>query len=234
MSTAKTRAGESVEATEATEATEVTEVAELAEATESSQPAESSETADSGETTESNQTTESSEATDLDPKSWVAAVTGRGSRALRVGAAALLIALVTISGVEGWFVYQRHLREVAAHDAMRAAQDFTLKLANIDPNAIDQTFNDVLSGSTGKFNELYTQSSEQLRQALIDNAAAAHGTVLDAAVKSATTNKVEVMLFVDQSVRNNKLPQAQIDRSRIVLTMEKVDGRWLVSDIDHP
>ena len=128
----------------------------------------------------------------------------------------------------------RHQRDAAARAALDAATAFTIKLANIDPDAIDQTFAAVLDGSTGRFHDLYAQSGEQLRQALIDNAAAAHGTVLEAAVKSATKNKVEVMLFVDQSVRNNKLPQPQLDRSRIIMTLDKVDGRWLVSDIEHP
>lgn len=69
---------------------------------------------------------------------------------------------------------------------------------------------------------------------LLENEASAHGRVVEAAVKSARTDKVEVMLFVDQSVRNKELPQPQMDRSRIVLVMEKVDGRWLASDIEHP
>lgn len=196
--------GDTVAAAELTEATEATEVTEAAAA-----------------------------AVDVDPKSWVADAAGRGGR-LRLVAAAVLIVLLTAAGVEGWFVFQRHQRDAAASAALDAAKEFTVKLANIDPDAVDQTFTDVLDGSTGRFHELYAQSGEQLRQALIDNAAAAHGTVIEAAVKSASKDKVEVMLFVDQSVYNNKLPQAQLDRSRIVLTLDKVGGRWLVSDIEHP
>jgi len=81
---------------------------------------------------------------------------------------------------------------------------------------------------------MYAASSEQLRQLLIENKAAAHGTVVESAVKSATKNKVEVLLFVDQSVSNKASPQAKIDRSRIVMTMEKVNGRWLAAKVDMP
>ncbi|WP_156628429.1 Mce protein [Mycobacterium sp. 1274756.6] len=208
------------DATESTErgATEITESAG-AEVTEASEAAE----------------TAAADYPDLDPKTWTTAPAKRGPSRLALGigigvAAALLAGI----GVEGWFVYQRHVVDTAASEALEAAKEFTVTLANVDPERIDRTFTDVLDGSTGTFHDLYSQSSEQLREALIANAAAAHGTVIDAAVKSAAKDRVEVMLFVDQSVRNNKLPQVQLDRSRIVLTMEKVDGRWLASDVEHP
>ena len=53
---------------------------------------------------------------------------------------------------------------------------------------------------------MYSQSSVELRQLLIENKATAHGVVIDSAVEDATKNKVVVLLFVDQSVTNTKLP----------------------------
>lgn len=150
-----------------------------------------------------------------------------------IAAAVLALGLIG-AGYEGWLLFAHHQREVAAAQALEAAEKYTLTLTGVDPNAIDKNFTEVLDGATGEFKDLYAQSSEQLRQLLIDNKAAAHGTVIDAAVKSATKNKVEVLLFVDQSVSNKAAPQATIDRSRIVLTMEKVNGRWLAAKVDMP
>jgi Mce-associated membrane protein len=104
----------------------------------------------------------------------------------------------------------------------------------VDTNAIDKNFTDVLDGSTGEFKDMYTKSSAQLRQTLIDNKAAAHGSVIEAAVRDATEDKVDVVLFVDQSVSNGVAPAPQLDRSRVKMTMEKVDGRWLASKVDLP
>jgi Mce-associated membrane protein len=59
-----------------------------------------------------------------------------------------------------------------------------------------------------------------------------HGTVVDAAVKSMTKTKVEVLLFVDQSITNVVNPEPRIDRNRVEMTMELIDKRWLVSKID--
>jgi Mce-associated membrane protein len=74
----------------------------------------------------------------------------------------------------------------------------------------------------------------QLRQLLIDNKATAHGVVLESAIQSASKNKVVVLLFVDQSVANASLPDPRIDRSRIKMTMEFVDGRWRTSKVELP
>jgi Mce-associated membrane protein len=43
-----------------------------------------------------------------------------------------------------------------------------------------------------------------------------------------------VLLFVDQSVSNTTVPDPRIDRSRIKMTMEFVDGRWRASQVALP
>ncbi|MCV7382954.1 Mce protein [Mycolicibacter longobardus] len=151
----------------------------------------------------------------------------------RIAAAVLALGLVGAAW-EGWLLFAHHQRTAAAAQALEAAEKYTLVLTGVDPGAIDKNFAEVLDGATGEFKDMYAASSEQLRQLLIDNKAAAHGTVIDSAVKSATKNKVEVLLFVDQSVSNKTSPQAKIDRSRIVMTMEKVNGRWLAAKVDMP
>lgn len=154
------------------------------------------------------------------PRRWIAAL--------------VLVGVLAVAGYEGWLLYQHHQRDVAAAQALDAAEKFTLALTTIDPNAVDTNITEVIDGSTGEFKNLYQQSSAQLRQVLIDNKAAAKGIVIDSAVKSAAKDKVEVVLFVDQAVSNATAPGPQLDRSRVVMTMEKVDGRWLASKVDLP
>ncbi|WP_046322159.1 hypothetical protein [Mycobacterium sp. UM_Kg1] len=149
-------------------------------------------------------------------------------------AVAVLALGVIGAAYEGWLLYAHHQRNVAAAQALETAEKYTLALTSVDPTAIDKNFAEILDGATGEFKDLYTTSSEQLRQLLIDNKATAHGIVIESAVKSATKNKVEVLLFVDQAVSNKASPQVQIDRSRIVITMEKVNGRWLAAKVDMP
>lgn len=159
---------------------------------------------------------------------------GRRSNVARWAAAGVLAAVLAGAGYEGWLVFQHHQKDVAAAQALDAAKKYIITLTSVDTNAIDKNFTDALDGSTGEFKDMYTKSSAQLRQTLIDNKAAAHGSVIDAAVQSATEDKVDVVLFVDQSVSNGAAPAPQLDRSRVKMTMEKVDGRWLASKVELP
>ena len=92
----------------------------------------------------------------------------------------------------------------------------------------------MLDGSTGEFRQMYAKSSDQLRQLLVDNKAQAKGTVLASGVVSASTDKVVVLMFVDQTVQNVSNTTPRIDRSRIRVTMTKHDGRWLAEKVELP
>lgn len=121
--------------------------------------------------------------------------------------------------------------KAAGEQAQQAAIAYAQVLTSIDSNKVDENFKQVLDGATGEFKDMYTQSSVKLRQLLIDNKATAHGVVVDSAIQSASTGKVVVLLFIDQTVTNTAAPDPRIDRSRIKMTMEKVDGRWRASKV---
>ncbi len=138
----------------------------------------------------------------------------------------LLAAALFVSGFLGWKQWQAHQLNEAGEQARQAAITYAGVLTSIDSNNVDQNFRQVLDGATGEFKDMYTQSSVQLRQLLIDNKATAHGVVVDSAIASESMDKVVVLLFIDQTVTNAQVPDPRIDRSRIKITMEKVDGRW--------
>lgn len=143
----------------------------------------------------------------------------------------LLAASLTVSGLLGWQQWQQHRISEAGKQARDAAIAYAGVLTSIDSNNLNQNFQQVLDGSTGEFKDQYTQSSVQLRQLLIDNKATAHGTVVDSAITSESLDKVTVLLFIDQTVSNKAVPDPRIDRSRIKMTMEKVDGRWRAAKV---
>ncbi len=143
----------------------------------------------------------------------------------------LLVASLAVSGVLGWKLWQEHQVKLAGQQAQQAAIAYAQVLTSIDSNKVDENFRQVLEGATGEFKDMYTQSSVQLRQLLIDNKASAHGVVVDSAIQSESTNKVVVLVFIDQTVANTQAPDPRIDRSRIKMTMEKVDGRWRASKV---
>jgi Mce-associated membrane protein len=159
----------------------------------------------------------------------------RWPRRVLTGAVVLIfVAALSVSGILGWTVWQDRQLTHAGEQAQQAAVAYAQILTSIDSAKVDENFQQVLDGSTGEFKDMYSQSSVQLRQLLIDNKAAAHGVVIDSAVQSASKDTVVVLLFVDQSVSNTNVPDPRIDRSRIKMTMEIVDDRWRASKVELP
>ncbi|WP_448495433.1 DUF3329 domain-containing protein [Mycolicibacterium boenickei] len=208
-------------------ADEVQEAAEDA-ADEKAEP-EKAEAESDGDADESGDTAETEAASEDEagnkPSGW--------RRRVLVGAVAtVFVAALALSGFLGWKLWQTEQVAQAGTQAQEAAVAYAQILTSIDSNKVDENFNQVLAGATGEFKDMYSQSSMQLRQLLIDNKASAHGVVVQSAVQSATKDKVVVLLFVDQSVTNSTVPDPRIDRSRIKMTMEKVDGQWRASKVE--
>ncbi|MCV7056252.1 DUF3329 domain-containing protein [Mycolicibacterium gilvum] len=170
---------------------------------------------------------------DSDPAEPVTA-RGRRRRLLTTLVAAALVTLLAVAGFLGWQLWQEREVTRASEQAQQAAVEYAQVLTSIDSAKVDENFDAVLDGATGEFKDMYSQSSTELRQLLIDNKASAHGVVLESAVQSASKDKVVVLLFVDQSVSNTNVPDPRIDRSRIKMTMEDVDGRWRASKVELP
>ena len=145
-----------------------------------------------------------------------------------------LVATLAGAGFLGWKFWQQQQLDTAREAAQRAAVSYAQVLTSVDSNNVDENFKQVLDGATGEFKDMYSKSSVELRQLLIENKATAHGVVVDSAVQSASKDRAVVLLFVDQSVSNTKLPDPRIDRSRMKMTLEKVDGSWRASKIELP
>lgn len=128
------------------------------------------------------------------------------------------------------------LRDREVHEAGRQAQDastgFILAFTNVDYRDLDRQRSEVLEKSTGRFKAAYEKSSAQLTQVLAANKSRVEGQVVGSAVQSESADKVVVLFFVDQSVSNVATPDPRLEKSRVKITMEKVDGRWLASDVE--
>ncbi len=159
----------------------------------------------------------------------------RWQRYARIGlVAAVYLGAFGLAGILGWKLWEQHTLNEAGQNAQQTAVNYAQVLTSIDSNNLDQNFSEVLNGATGDFKDMYTKDSMKLRQLLIDNKATAHGVVVDSAIQSESKDKVVVLLLVDQTVSNTARPDARSDSSRMKITMEKVDNRWLASKVELP
>lgn len=170
------------------------------------------------------------------PRRWRSRWSRMRVKRVRVGfnqaILAVILASLSVSAVLGWHLFAAHHANVAAELAQQTAIGYAQTLTSIDSNNVDANFNQVLDGATGEFKDMYTRSSVQLRQLLIDNKATAHGVVVDSAIQSKSKSRVVVLLMIDQTVTNAARPDPRVDRSRMKITMEKTGGRWLASKVE--
>lgn len=145
--------------------------------------------------------------------------------------AAVVVTALAVVGFGGQLLYQERQKDVAAGQALAAAQQYILKLVNFDGETIEGKYRDIQDGSTGEFKERYGRSSEQLHRMLRESRATARGTIVEAWVKKATPSRVVVLMLIDQSVRAGESAKATIERSRVKMVMTKVGGRWLASTV---
>ncbi|MGW6421510.1 hypothetical protein ACWF82_02450 [Nocardia sp. NPDC055053] len=157
-----------------------------------------------------------------------------GRRALLPALGLVAVVALAAAAILGWQLRQERAVDAAADAALAAARAYAVTLTSVDSGRLDSDFAAVLDGSTGEFRDMYTRSSGQLRELLQENKATGKGTVLEAAVKSATETEVEVLLFIDQTVTNAASADPRVDRSRVLMTMRLVDGRWLASRVYLP
>lgn len=155
-------------------------------------------------------------------------------RLIAAAIAVLVLALGGVGGFFGWqYVGERQIANAGAA-ALNTANSYAVTLTSVDTGNLDANFAAVLDGSTGEFHDMYAKSSSELRTLLIDHKATGHGVVVNSAVKSATADEVVVLLFVDQTVTNTEVPDPRVDRSRMVMTMQNIDGRWKAAMVELP
>ncbi|WP_051183404.1 hypothetical protein [Nocardia vinacea] len=146
----------------------------------------------------------------------------------------LVVVSVILAAVFGWKLETRNDRQAAGTAALAAAQDFATALTSIDSSHIDSDFATVLNGATGEFKSMYSKSADQLKPMLLQAKSVSKGHVVAASVQSASENQAVIMLFVDAEITNVTNPTPRVDRNRILMTMDRVDGRWLTSKVELP
>lgn len=149
----------------------------------------------------------------------------------------LLIAvlLVVLSGATaitlGVQLSQERQLNAAREDALAAARVFATDLTTYDHADLDQDFAAVLDGSTDPFKSQYADTTEDLRELFQQFQATSTSTLLGSGVAEVTEDTATVVLFVDQTVRNTNSAEPRIDRNRVRVELEKVDGKWLAAEV---
>jgi Mce-associated membrane protein len=192
-------------------------------------------TADADETPEAADPSES-----VEPKK--AERSGRGSRVVAFAvlpALALLLALG--AGFLKWqdnsYGYGEVPVNVSKHpsvatESVQAAKDSTIALLSYKPETVEKQLTEARDRLTGDFRDSYTSlTNDVVIPGAKQKQISAVASVPAAASVSAGPNHAVVLVFVNQTVVVGQDPPTDT-ASSVRVTLDKVDGRWLISKFD--
>ena len=143
---------------------------------------------------------------------------------------ALLVLLGGSAGYLTWETISARFLQQARVESVRAAADGATALLTYHADSVDSELRAARERLTGKFKVSYTAYTHEV---VIPDAHKKHissiATVPSAASVWATTNQAVVMLFVNQTFNSDTDTPAGT-ASSVRVTLDKVSGRWLISD----
>jgi Mce-associated membrane protein len=145
---------------------------------------------------------------------------------------ALALLLATAAGFLKWQDGSARDAGGARAESVRAATDSTIALLSYKPDTVEKDLDAARSRLTGSFLNAYTSlTHDMVIPGAKQKQIAALATVPAAASVSATENHAVVLLFVNQSVTiGQDAPSSTASSVRVAL--DKVGGRWLISQFD--
>jgi Mce-associated membrane protein len=155
----------------------------------------------------------------------------------------VLATLLAVALAAGAYLVVRsvlHSRRVATRanaaeslrtEAVTAARQFSVDFSSYDYRRIDANVSRVTAEVRGRFAADYTSNMRKLKPLFVQFKAVATAQVISAGLVSLTGDKAVVLLALDQTVVNANTPKGRIDRNRIVATVQKIQGKWYLIDL---
>ena len=154
------------------------------------------------------------------------------TRLLVVGLPALALIIALGVGYLKWLDGTARESRAAAEASVRAASESTIAILSYKPETVDRDLKAAAERLTAGFRQQYTQLvNDVVAPGAKQQHITAVATVPAAASVSATGKHAVVLVFVDQTTTiGNDAPTQTTSSVRV--SLEKVDGRWLISQFD--
>jgi Mce-associated membrane protein len=154
------------------------------------------------------------------------------TRLLVVALPALALILALGVGYLKWLDGTARESRAAAEASVRAASESTIAILSYKPETVDRELKAAAERLTAGFRQQYAQLvNDVVAPGAKQQHISAVATVPAAASVSATGKHAVVLVFVDQTTTiGNDAPTQTTSSVRV--SLEKVDGRWLISQFD--
>ncbi|MFF4759898.1 hypothetical protein [Streptomyces sp. NPDC001292] len=153
----------------------------------------------------------------------------------------VLVAALVAAAVLGWRYRQGRQAEQARDEALAAARKAAPVVLSYDYRHLDRDFSRARALLTGHFRDQYGKTTKAV---VAPTATKYHGVVKatvatpadggapTVSVVSATTDRVVVLLFVNQVTQSTQVPEPRLDLNRVRMTLTRTSDGWKVSGVD--
>ncbi|MFC4147379.1 hypothetical protein ACFO0M_14075 [Micromonospora mangrovi] len=144
-------------------------------------------------------------------------------------AVAILLAAV-VAGLAWWGDHQAGRRDAAVRQALATAPAAAKAIFSYDYRTFDDSVANGRTFATGAFGKEYAQTTAALKPTATTQQAVVAAEVSATGVVSATADRVELLVYLNQYRRNVNTAGEKVDQNRVVLTLIPVDGEWKVAE----
>jgi Mce-associated membrane protein len=170
---------------------------------------------------------------DAPAKSTVDTSGQRRGRLLTVALLVVLAGALAGAGLAGRSWADQRQLDAGRQQALAAARQTTVNFVSISAATVDADLRRIADSATGQFKDEFTGDMAQIRGAVLENKVDSKGSVLRAAVVSASRRSAVVLVAVDATVKNTSAPDGRLSHYRIQVSLARDahSGRWLVAQL---
>ena len=150
----------------------------------------------------------------------------------------LVLLLLLSAGAAAWMYFARYQPNqrtdpAVARAVVSAATDGTVALLSYSPESLDKDFATAKSHLSGDFLSYYTQFTDQIvAPAAKEKSLKTTAHVMGAGVQELHPDSAVVLVYVDQSTTSKDRPDPTLSASTVLVSMNRINGSWLITKFD--
>jgi len=159
-------------------------------------------------------------------------------RKVKVVPAILVLLLLISGGAAAWMYFNRfqpnqHTDPSVARAVVNAASDGTIAMLSYSPESLDKDFATAKSHLSGDFLLYYTQFTDQIvAPAAREKSLKTTAHVMGAGLSELHPDSAVVLVYVDQTTTSKDMPDPSMSASTVLVSMARVNARWLITKFD--
>ncbi|MFF1555278.1 hypothetical protein ACFVX3_30090 [Rhodococcus erythropolis] len=145
----------------------------------------------------------------------------------------LVCAALILVGVGGTLLWSHHrsaATDTARVEVIGVAPMLVENLLSYNSDTVDDDLARAAEGASGTFQDSFAEfGSKTVAPQSKEQGISTKARVVDVGVRSVAADRAELLMFVDQITTSIARPAPASTSSRVEVTLDRVDGTWLVS-----